>query len=59
MRLTLVSIGNLKKKVEIGMNHMDLVNQVVELELDMFERVRTSKPSLCQEKPEWMDFWAH
>jgi len=34
------------------MNHMDLVNQVVELELDMFERVRTAEPSLCQEKPE-------
>ncbi len=30
----------------------DLLNRVVELELDMFERVRVAEPSICQERPE-------
>lgn len=34
------------------MNHLELINRIVELELDMFERVRTAEPSVCQEKPE-------
>ncbi|MFO8100916.1 MAG: DUF4125 family protein [Dehalococcoidia bacterium] len=33
------------------MDKMELVTRIVELELDMFERVRTAEPSLCQEKP--------
>lgn len=33
------------------MDNTELVKRIVELELDMFERVRTSEPSLCQEKP--------
>ncbi|NQT73691.1 MAG: DUF4125 family protein [Chloroflexi bacterium] len=34
------------------MNHLELINRIVELELDMFERVRTAEPSACQEKAE-------
>ncbi len=34
------------------MENMELVSRIVEIELDMFERVRTSEPALCQEKPE-------
>ena len=30
----------------------DLLNDIIEIELDMFQRVRTSEPSLCQERPE-------
>ena len=33
------------------MNHKDIVDHIVELELDMFEKVKTAEPSLCQEKP--------
>lgn len=29
-----------------------LLNRIVEIELHMFERVRASEPSLCQERPE-------
>jgi len=34
------------------MNRTDLIERIIELELDMFERVRTAEPALCQEKPE-------
>ncbi len=33
-------------------NRKELLDSIVESELDMFERVRTSEPSLCQERPE-------
>ena len=29
-----------------------LLNDIIEIELDMFQRVRTAEPSLCQERPE-------
>ncbi len=32
--------------------HDSLVGRIVAVELQMFERVRTSEPSLCQERPE-------
>jgi hypothetical protein len=31
---------------------LDLINQISEIELDMFERVRTAEPSLCKDRPE-------
>lgn len=34
------------------MDKIELANRIVELELDMFERVKTAEPSLCQERPE-------
>ncbi|MBT4511931.1 MAG: DUF4125 family protein [Chloroflexi bacterium] len=34
------------------MDHQELLKQIIDLELDMFERVRTAEPSLCQERPE-------
>ena len=34
------------------MEKIGLINRIVELELDMFERVKTEEPSLCQERPE-------
>lgn len=33
-------------------NKSDLMKQIVEIELDMFERVKTAEPSLCQERTE-------
>ena len=30
----------------------ELLSDIIETELDMFQRVRTSEPSLCQERPE-------
>ena len=35
-----------------GGGHGELLNSIIEIELDMFQRVRTSKPSLIQESPE-------
>lgn len=34
------------------MNDMELIGRIIELELDMFEQVRTAEPSVCQDKPE-------
>ncbi len=34
------------------MDKSELINRIIELELDMFLKVKTSEPSLCQEKPE-------
>jgi len=33
-------------------NRKELLDNIIKLELDMFERVRTSEPSLCKERPE-------
>lgn len=30
----------------------ELLKSIIEIELDMFERVRTAEPSLCKDKPE-------
>ena len=30
----------------------ELLNHIIEIELDMFERVRTAEPSLCKDRPE-------
>jgi hypothetical protein len=30
----------------------ELIKSIIEIELDMFERVRTSEPSLCKDRPE-------
>ncbi len=32
--------------------HKKLLDRIIEIELDMFMRVRTSEPSACQERPE-------
>ena len=32
--------------------HKELVNNIIEIELDMFQRVRTAEPSLCKDQPE-------
>ena len=34
------------------MDRQELLKQIIDLELDMFERVKTAEPSLCQERPE-------
>jgi len=34
------------------MDRKELMDSVIELELEMFENVRTAEPSLCQEQPE-------
>ena len=34
-----------------GVGHGELLNNIIEIELDMFRHVRTSKPSLIQESP--------
>lgn len=34
------------------MDHDEILKQIIALELDMFERVRTAQPTLCQERPE-------
>lgn len=31
--------------------HAKLLNQIIKIELDMFKRIKTSEPSLCQEHP--------
>ena len=33
-------------------SHEELLNQIIEIELEMFKKVRTINPSLCQEQPE-------
>lgn len=32
--------------------HKELVNRIIEIELNMFMRVRTAEPAACQERPE-------
>ena len=32
--------------------HKELLDEIIEIELDMFQRVRTAQPSLCKERPE-------
>ena len=32
--------------------HKEVLDGIIEIELDMFKRVRTAEPSLCQERPE-------
>ncbi len=34
------------------MDRQELLKQVIDVELDMFERVKTAEPSMCQERPE-------
>lgn len=34
------------------MDRIELIEKIIELELNMFERVRTAEPALCQERPE-------
>ena len=33
-------------------NRKGVVNHIIEIELDMFQRVRTAEPSLCKDRPE-------
>lgn len=33
-------------------NHQELLERIIEIELDMFERVRTDEPSACKDSPE-------
>ena len=57
-RALLVVLGMLDEKVDIGLmpiekgKRKELLDNIIEFEFDMFERVRTSEPSLCQEQPE-------
>jgi hypothetical protein len=54
----LVALGMWDYEKEIGLttnetgNRKDLVKNIVEIELRMFEQVRTSEPSLCKDRPE-------
>lgn len=57
-RALLVVLGMLDEKVDMGLmpiekgKRKELLDNIIEFEFDMFERVRTSEPSLCQEQPE-------
>ena len=57
-RALLVVLGMLDEKVDIGLmpiekgKRKELLDNIIEFEFDMFEQVRTSEPSLCQEQPE-------
>ena len=57
-RALLVVLGMLDEKVDMGLmtiekgNRKELLDNIIEFEFDMFERVRTSEPSLCKDQPE-------
>ena len=57
-RALLVVLGMLDEKVVMGLmpiekgKRKELLDNIIEFEFDMFERVRTSEPSLCKERPE-------
>jgi len=57
-RALLVVLGMWDEQEYIGLttnegeNREELLNKIIEIELRMFERVRTSEPSLCKDRPE-------
>ncbi len=57
-RALLVVLGMLDEKVDEDLmpiekgNRKELLDNIIEFEFDMFERVRTSEPSLCKDRPE-------
>jgi hypothetical protein len=57
-RALLVGLGLWDEQEDIGLttnegeNREELLNKIIEIELRMFEQVRTSEPSLCKERPE-------
>jgi hypothetical protein len=57
-RALLVVLGRWDEQENIGLatnegkNREELMNKIIKFELDMFEQVRTSEPSLCKDRPE-------
>ena len=57
-RALLVVLGMWDEQEDIGLttnegeNREELLNKIIEIELRMFEQVRTSEPSLCKDRPE-------
>ena len=57
-RALLVVLGMVDEKVDMGPmpiekgKRKELLDNIIEFEFDMFERVRTSEPSLCKDQPE-------
>jgi hypothetical protein len=56
--LVVLGMGDYEKGIglttneTVNVNRKDLLNNIIEIELRMFEQVRTAEPSLCKDRPE-------
>ena len=52
-KAALLAVWETKEEEEVAKDEkMNFIDKIVEIELDMFERVRTAEPSLCKDRPE-------